>query len=193
MGKVDSYKYRTVSSDFAVFLNTFLIISTLIVFAVLVFISYQNIKVEYTNNVMESSASACADAANDYLLICESYDAPEDRDRLIGIYLRSNLISDNGSVYIVDSNGSIKYSNGVFNHDNVTFITKSAVNSVISMGDGLYQDYVELTGTSSQIVSAMNIQDTGLYSVVITDFNISNYSSEYLSIILYPVIAYHHI
>ena len=189
MGKVDSYKYRTVSSDFAVFLNTFLIISTLIVFAVLVFISYQNIKVEYTNNVMESSASACADAANDYLLICESYDAPEDRDRLIGIYLRSNLISDNGSVYIVDSNGSIKYSNGVFNHDNVTSITKSAVNSVISMGDGLYQDYVELTGTSSQIVSAMNIQDTGLYSVVITDFNISNYSSEYLSIILYPVLV----
>ena len=65
MGKVDSYKYRTVSSDFAVFLNTFLIISTVIVFAVLIFISYQNIKTEYTNNTMASSANVCADAAND--------------------------------------------------------------------------------------------------------------------------------
>ena len=69
-----SYKNRTISTDFAVFLNTFLIISTVIVFAVLVFISYQNINNEYIGNSMSNSASLCADAASDYLLLSENAD-----------------------------------------------------------------------------------------------------------------------
>ena len=189
MGKVDSYKYRTVSSDFAVFLNTFLIISTVIVFAVLIFISYQNIKTEYTNNMMGSSANVCADAANDYLLICDSYDNKADRDRLIGIYLRSNVLSEHGAIYIVDSNGMVKYSNGVFIYDNLNSTLKAAVSSVDSLGGGIYQEYMELTGTKSQIITAMNIQDTGMYSIVITDLNIVDYSNQYLNIIIYPVLV----
>lgn len=189
MGKAGSFKYKSVSSDFAVFLNTFLIISTVIVFAVLIFISYQNIKTEYTNNKMASSANACADAASDYVIITDSYSEKEDRDRLIGIYLRSNLLAESGAIYIVDGNGRIEYSNGVFVYDNLNGTLKNAVTSVNMMGGGISQDYVEVTGTRSQIVTAMNIQDTGMYSVVITDIEISQYSAEYFSIILYPVLV----
>ena len=64
-----SIKYKSVSTDFAVFLNTFLIISTVIVFAVLIFISYQNISNEFINNSMSDSGSVLGDAVNDIVLL----------------------------------------------------------------------------------------------------------------------------
>lgn len=184
----NSYKYKSVSADFAIFLNTFLIISTVIVFAVLIFISYQNIKTEYSNNTMASSASICADAATDYIMIRDEY-GEEELDNLMSIYLRSNLMAEKGAVYIVDGNGNIVYSNGEFLFEDTNSIIKMAVNSVNGMTEGMYQEYQELTGMKSRIITALKIQDTGLYSVVITSVEISNYMNEYMTIIIYPVLV----
>ena len=185
----NSYKYKSVSADFAIFLNTFLIISTVIVFAVLIFISYQNIKTEYLNNTMTSSANICADAAADYVMLSDDYEDPDQIDELMSIYLRSNLMAEKGSVFIVDATGGIVYTNGMFVVEDSTSLIKLAVNSVNTMTSGMYQDYQELTGTRSRIVTAMKIQDTGLYSVVISVFDISDYMNEYMTIIIYPVLV----
>lgn len=186
----NSYKDKSVSTDFAVFLNTFLIISTVLVFAVLVFISYQNIKNENMNNAMASSAAVCADAASDYLLLTNSVDSEQQRDELMEIYLRSNILSENGSVFIVDRVGRVLYSNVVSNYiENQDEVLRTTVAAVNSLTHGMYQDYRELTGTKSRIVSAMTIGDTGLYSIVLTDFDVSVFIGEYMSIIIYPVLV----
>ncbi len=188
MGK--PYKYKSVSTDFAVFLNTFLIISTVIVFAVLVFISYQNVSNEFISNSMSDSGSVCADAINDYLSITQSVEDENQRNSLIGTFLRSNVISDKGAIFIVDAEGHILYSNThpLLSTDLNTEIPQ-AIDGVNSSNGKLYQTYTDLTGTLSRIVTADVIADTGLYAVVINELQASSYISEYMNIIFYPVLV----
>lgn len=186
----NSYKYKSVSSDFAVFLNTFLIISTVIVFAVLVFISYQNISNEFINNSMSDNGSVLGDAITDVILIRENYEDEQTRDNMINIYLHSNIISDGGSIFIVYPDGSIKYSNGhplVYTDVNSTI--KTALAGVNSNPNSIYQTYTELSAQKSRIVSASKIGDTGLYAVVISELDINSVIGDYMTIILYPVLV----
>ena len=188
MGK--PYKYKSVSTDFAVFLNTFLIISTVIVFAVLVFISYQNVSNEFISNSMSDSGSVCADAINDYLSITQSVEDENQRNSLIVTFLRSNVISDKGAIFIVDAEGNILYSNThpLLSTDLNTEIPQ-AIDGVNSSNGKLYQTYTDITGTLSRIVTADVIADTGLYAVVINELQASSYISEYMNIIFYPVLV----
>ena len=184
----NSYKYKSVSTDFAVFLNTFLIISTVIVFAVLIFISYQNISNEYISNSMSNSASLCADAASDYLLLSETDE--ENMDTLMNIYLHSNVLADNGAVYIVDSSSRIIYSNNRTLQDvDVSSTIKLAVNGVNDRTGETFQEYFETTATGGYILTARKIDNTDRYSVVITETNSSYFISEYLTLIFYPVLV----
>ena len=60
---------KQVSAGFAVFLISFLVLTTLIVFAVLLFLSYENM---YNNLIIEVSAgtdNACKDLASDITTI----------------------------------------------------------------------------------------------------------------------------
>lgn len=186
----NSYKYRSVSSDFAVFLNTFLIISTVIVFAVLVFISYQNISNEFINNSMSDNGSVLGDAITDVILIRENYEDEQTRDNMINIYLHSNIISDGGSIFIVYPDGSIKYSNGhPLIYTDVNSTIRSALAGVNDHSDSIYQTYTELSAQKSRIVSASKIGDTGLYAVVISELDINSMIGDYMAIILYPVLV----
>ena len=185
----NSYKYKSVSTDFAVFLNTFLIISTVIVFAVLIFISYQNINNEYIGNSMSNSASLCADAASDYLLLSENAD-DADVEMLMNIYIRSNILADNGAVYIVAPDSRILYSNNwALQEVDVTSTIKLAINEVASKPTETFQEYYETSATGGYIVTARKIDNNDLYAVVITETNASYFVNEYLSLIFYPVLV----
>ncbi len=188
----NSYKYKSVSADFAVFLNTFLIISTVIVFAVLIFISYQNVNNEYVSNCMADAGSVCVDAASDYLLVCDAHEDEETRNELMNIYMRSQLMADRGAVYIVDENAVIKYSNSYSYYlagQDITSILKLAIACVNNDTSEMYQSYEDITGSTAQVVTAMRVGDTNLYSVVITHVESQSFMSEYMSIILYPVLV----
>ena len=187
---ISSYKYKSVSTDFAVFLNTFLIISTVIVFAVLIFISFQSISNEYISNNMADTASICSDISVDYLKITEAYpDDQKEKDSLINMYLASNLIEDKVAAYIVDRNGVIQYANDIaYYGDDVNTLIRSTIESV-NAEQGIWQDYRELTATSAEIVTGMKIGDTGLYSVVIHKMDQTNFIDAYLSIIVYPTLV----
>ena len=186
---ISSYKYKSVSTDFAVFLNTFLIISTVIVFAVLIFISYQSISNEYINNTMADTASICADVGVDYLSITEAYDDKEMQDDLINLYLTSHLIEDKAAAYIVDEDGIICYANDIaYYGEEVNAMITETIASVNAEG-GIWQDYRELTASSSEILTGMKIGDTGMYSIIIRKMDMSNFISTYLSIIVYPTLV----
>lgn len=186
---ISSYKYKSVSTDFAVFLNTFLIISTVIVFAVLIFISYQSISNEYINNSMAETASICADISVDYLSITESYEDKEMQDDLINLYLTSNYVEDKVAAYIVDGDGIIYYANDIaYYGDNINNIINETIASV-NAESGIWQDYREITANASEIITGMKIGDTGMYSVVIRKMDMTNFISTYLSIIVYPTLV----
>lgn len=187
---VSSYKYKSVSTDFAVFLNTFLIISTVIVFAVLIFISYQSINNEYVSNAMADTASVCADISVDYLTITESYaDDKEEQDRLINLYLTSNLIEDKVAAYIVDGNGVICYANDIaYYGEDINELISYTIDNV-NAEQGLWQEYREITAKNAEIITGMNIGTTGMYTVVIHKMDMSTFISSYLSIIVYPTLV----
>lgn len=181
-----SYKNKSISTDYAVFLNTFLIISTVIVFAVLVFISYQNMSNQYLNETMVESSELCLDVMRDYTLICDKYQDVEERDSLIEMYLNSDYLSDKGAIYIVDSDANIVYSGfvPVFNDEHQGSIKLA----VVSAANGFYQDYKEVTGTRSVLVTAEKIGDSGLFVVLITNVDFTKVIENYVNIIIFPVL-----
>ncbi len=182
---------RPVSTDFAVFLNTFLIISTVIVFAVLVFISYQNISNEYLNNNMADAGKICADAASDYLLLKNAYSDESDVSRLMNIYLNSHLFEDRGAIFLTDHEGNIIYSNGlsIYGEDTDSFL-RMVINSVdTNPRGGMYQDTKELSGTSTRIITALKIEHENMYSIVVSYTEASEFINQYVSIIVFPVLV----
>ncbi len=181
-----SYKNRTISTDFAVFLNTFLIISTVIVFAVLVFISYQNMSNKFLHERFTLATDACTDVASDYLRITNRYEDPGTAAELMDIYLRSNALQESGSVFIADGAGNIYFSNEISPNADVALALSWVTGYT---GSGLFQQVNEITGTFSQIVTACRIGETGLYSVVITDVDYAEMIREYMTVVFYPVMV----
>ena len=185
-----SIKYKSVSTDFAVFLNTFLIISTVIVFAVLVFISYMNISNEFMNNSMSDGASVLADAVHDVVLISDAYEDEKTREDLIDIYLRSNIISDNGAIFFTYSDGTIKYSNSypLIMTDVNSVITSSIAAVNVNPGE-IYQAYNNVTAMKAQVISACKVSDTGLYAIAVSEVDLRSFIGGYMNIFLYPILV----
>ena len=110
---------KRVSAGFAVFLISFLVLTTLIVFAVLLFLSYENM---YNNLVIEVSAGtdgACKDLASDITSITSlqaeefNYTLNDDgsenfkNSRIIDKFVNSQTYRSCGSVYVTDKDGRI--------------------------------------------------------------------------------------
>ena len=110
---------KRVSAGFAVFLISFLVLTTLIVFAVLLFLSYENM---YNSLVIEVSAGtdgACRDLSSDIISITSLQEEPfkytlnDDgsdnfkNSRIIDKFVNSQTYRSSGSVYITDKDGRI--------------------------------------------------------------------------------------
>ena len=186
MTKPRNNRNKSVSTDFAVFLNTFLIISTVIVFAVLVFLSYQNMYGNYLNKAFDSSTDICADVATDLAAVYDSTDDEALRDRLIELYLGSDILDESESIYITDGSGKIVYSN--LPGKKGTLIENRLQLALKSSDDKLYQSREEITGTLTHIITALKIGSTGYYVIVMYEVDFTNVISEYMSIVLYPVL-----
>lgn len=180
---------RSVSNDFAVFLNTFLIISTVIVFAVLVFISYSSMYNNYLDEAMVESTDICADVMLDYNRIMNAYGDynEEERDRLINGYLDSFYISSKGSLYLVDSDGTVLYTNSSDYPSGVT--ADDIVLDAIASGDELHQSVKEISGTLSRLVTSSRIGNRDCFCVLVTEVDFTNVISNFMTTLVYPVIV----
>lgn len=92
------------AASYIFFLNTFLIFSTVIVFAVLLFLSYQNVYHDNVEELREEVTSTLDDIAIDYnsMILLN-----EDPDIALSSYINSHLLSDNGNIYILNGEGSL--------------------------------------------------------------------------------------
>ncbi len=181
-----STKNKSVSVDFAVFLNTFLIISTVIVFAVLLFVSYENMSNKHLSQEQIESTDACAIVVSDYLYSHEISDNEEYANAYLNMHLKSALFEDKGEVYICDLSGNILFSNLAAPE---ATLPASVSEQLYLAGNGLYQNTEFITGLRSTIVTINKIGNTGLYSVVINHVDNTDLRYEYAEVILLPVLV----
>ena len=110
---------KRVSAGFAVFLISFLVLTTLIVFAVLLFLSYENMYKNLITRVQSGTQGAAIDLAADITSITSLQNAPFEytinddgtdnfkNSRIIDRFVNSQTYRSNGSVYITDIEGRI--------------------------------------------------------------------------------------
>ena len=110
---------RRVSANVAVFIISFLIFTTLIVFAVLLFLSYENMLRMLSIEVTRGTRTAAQGLAIDIETVTGSYDnefvytvdndgsAAFKNSRIVDRFINSNLYNNFGSVYLLDSEGRV--------------------------------------------------------------------------------------
>jgi len=178
-----SVKNKSVSVDFAAFLNTFLIISTVIVFAVLLFVSYANMSNKYLSEEQVEASDTCAVVVTDYVYLHDSFTDEETADNNVDIHLKSSLFADKGDIYICDLSGNVLFSN-LISPDPV--LPSSITEMFYLAGNGLYQTTEYITGVQSNIYTISKIGSTGYYAVVINYVDNSDLKYEYVEVIALP-------
>ena len=202
---------KRVSAGFAVFLISFLVLTTLIVFAVLLFLSYENM---YNSLVIEVSAGtdgACRDLSSDIISITSLQEEPfkytlnDDgsdnfkNSRIIDKFVNSQTYRSSGSVYITDKDGRIFCRNNfVFDAQDNLITTedgplKIAQENVLEMlQEADVAGYAKLSPeTTGRIVSVSCIKVTGTdYFVIVSNSEGTEQTkSEYVKIILIPAVV----
>lgn len=179
-------KSKSVSVDFAAFLNTFLIISTVIVFAVLLFVSYSNMSDKNLASKQVQSSDVCSVVCQDYLYLQETSVDEETANANVNLHLKSSLFEDKGEIYICDFAGNVLFTNM---ERPAKRLTDDLVNKIFQSGGGFSQTTEYISGLYSDIVTINKIGDTGYYVVVITHVDNSAIRYEFGQVILLPVLV----
>ena len=201
---------RRVSANVAVFIISFLIFTTLVVFAVLLFLSYENMLRLLAAEVTYGTQSAAHGLAVDIETVTGSYDNgfvyTVDNDgssgfknsRIVDRFINSELYNKSGSVYLVDSEGRVlsrgfstdssqdsilvtEVSGGKF------YISDESVLDLItaaSTGDLVTNDTHNARFVSS--ISCCKVGGTDYYCIVSNTESTSATRTEYLYIIFLP-------
>ena len=179
---------KTVSASFAVFLNTFLVISTVIVFAVLLFLSYESMMDSSILDIRDNNERTCSDICSDInnIVVSSEKDINDEFNvNMINTYVTSDVFSDNGQIYIVDIQGNVYYQN-----NSVVDPVPSEAIVMLSSSGSVLQKTIDLQNVNSYVViTTQKIGDTPLYCVVYNAINFSDVRSEYISVIFLPAMV----
>ncbi len=183
---------KDVSASFGVFLTTFLIIGTVIIFAVLIFLSYQTAIDKAASDNIDTVEMICAQVDSDLAAIFKSaseYEEIVSLDENIDRYLGLQFYVDNSAIAIVDSEGTVLYSN----HYSFTVNNKVDELSINALNLNKSEDPGRIgyiTTISSEDVidvrSCVPIDGTEYYCIVSRAADISAARSEYFSSTLLP-------
>ena len=202
---------KRVSAGFAVFLISFLVLTTLIVFAVLLFLSYENM---YNNLVIEVSAGtdgACKDLASDITSITSlqaeefNYTLNDDgsenfkNSRIIDKFVNSQTYRSCGSVYVTDKDGRIFCRNNfVFDmQDNIETsddgplsITQENVLEMLKFADADGRSgYISSETGRVVSISILKVAGTSYFVIVCNSEGTEQTKTEYIKIILIPALV----
>ena len=202
---------KRVSAGFAVFLISFLVLTTLIVFAVLLFLSYENM---YNSLVIEVSAGtdgACRDLASDITSITSlqdeafRYTLNDDgsdnfkNSRIIDKFVNSQTYRSSGSVYITDKDGRVYCRNNfVFDAlDNIETsddgplkITQENVLEMLKAADTEGQARISPASSGRVVsISCIKVTGTGYFVIVSNSEGTEQTKADYVRIILIPAVV----
>lgn len=184
-------KNKNIPASFGLFLTTFLIISTVIVFAVLLFLSYESAIDNAQSNAVLQTEKTCRDVVNDVISISgmsdEIIDNDETRNDLVEIYMKSELYKDNGSIYIIDSDANVLYTN----LDNAPVSIKSPlVYALIDTYDENSENSAsDLTSRVYTVLSIKKIGDSDTYCIVDYSISLDDVRDDFITVVVLPTIV----
>lgn len=202
---------KQISAGFAVFLISFLVLTTLIVFSVLLFLSYENMYNDLIIEVNSGTDTAASDLATDISSVAVLQSVPfeytnngdgsenYETSRIVDKFVNSQSYRSSGSVYIVDDKGKIYCRNSFIKDisDNVlttedgpSFISQKDVLEIITEADkeGFARTGSNNTGRVISI-SCVKITGTPYFCIVSNSEGTQKTKAEYINVILVPAIV----
>ena len=202
---------KRVSAGFAVFLISFLVLTTLIVFTILLFLSYENM---YNNLIVEvgsGTEGAANDLATDITSVTSLQSVPFEytlnddgsdnfkNSRIIDKFVNSQTYRSSGSVYVVEKDGKVVSRNSfVFDSsdnlktsdDGPLYITQEDVLEKITEADTAGYANKCTTNTGRVIsISCVKISGTRYFVVVSNSEGTEGTRAEYVRVILIPALV----
>ena len=179
---------KNVSTSFAVFLNTFLIVSTVIVFAVLLFLSYENTINSLLANSISHTETTCEGISDDILKIYNNMDDSNaaDLSSYLDIYMGSETLRNVGNVYIVIDDGTILYSNNMDVRGN-KIVDEHSIEAI----NGSTTELDTKTSKTSQTIFVRTIKrigDTGMVCFVEYEASVTDAREDYIRVVLMPAL-----
>ena len=159
-------KNRNINTSFGLFLTSFLIIGTVMIFAVLVFLSYQNNITKVQNENILFTDKVCGAVGSDI----SAYDytrtngelTDESFDLLVKFMLKSSKYKDVDWIFVTDQEGNILYSNveaeGILDSDFLACLENAAAKGP------------EHEGTVSTVVSEDRLVSSSAVLIPDTDY-----------------------
>ena len=202
---------KRVSAGFAVFLISFLVLTTLIVFAVLLFLSYENMYNTLIVDVSAGTDNACKDLASDITSITSLqteefiYTLNDDgsdnfkNSRIIDKFVNSQTYLSSGSVYVTDKDGKIFCRNNfVFDaqddlatsNEGPLRITQTDVLDMLKIADATGTDRSTSTDTGRVVsISCIKVPSTAYFVIVCNSEGTEQTRASFIRIILIPAIV----
>ena len=201
---------RKISANFAVFIITFLVFTTLVVFAVLLFLSYENmynnliIKVisgtdTVTDNLSSDISSIISLQTGEFRYTMDNDGSDNFKNsRIVDRFVNSEIYRDSGSIYLVDIEGRI-YSRNSREFDSAdslkvkqgnggnTYLSEGSVLELIKTADkNVKAGSSSKTPRSISSVSCMKIKGTPYFCLVRNYETTSDTFTEYINVIFIP-------
>lgn len=205
--KADS---KRISNNFATFIVSFLVFTTLVVFAVLLFLSYENMYNNLVINISNGTELAASDLAVDISTTVNTSDGSfsftKDNDgssnftnsRIIERFVSSSMYRESGAVYFVNSSGRILCRSKLVGENGDAIATTEpssgksyiADDDVLSLIKGAGSDVVSTVGSKNSgyvtSISCANVSGTDYYCIVKNTESTGSTRAEYISVIFLP-------
>ena len=199
---------KQVSAGFAVFLISFLVLATLIVFAVLLFLSYETMYNNLIQRVNTGTQNAANDLASDITSITSLQDTTFEytinddgtdnfkNSRIIDRFVNSQTYRSSGSVYITDKAGKIFSRNSVVMDIEDNLLTTEegplyiAQDDVLTLLDRANEMGFARTGSNNTgrviSISCVRISGTQYFVIVSNSEGTAETRDEYINVIFIP-------
>ncbi len=181
-------KNKSVPGTFGLFLSVILIISTVIVFAVLLFLSYENSLNEAQNDLVLQVEKTCRDVSFDFATFFDGryeFATDEQLDDIANLYISSELYSDNGSIYVIDSDINVVYANSAADLAINTDLYRELINHY---EEGTPNTVSNLTHSDYRVLSLKHIENTDYYCAVDDSISMAAIREDYFSIVMFPAL-----
>jgi len=185
---------KSISTSVLVILNSFLILSTVIVFAVLLFLSYENMTNTLVNETINRANNACEQVAIDVAASAVNEDVTEMD--MISYIINSRMFSQTGNIYLITKDGVIQYQCINFQeymlpttlYNNSFRIDDEATMEFVKTATYSYSHQTKLFSHSDviDVRTVMPVANTDLYCLIVSQNTTDSARAEYISIIFIP-------
>ena len=201
---------RRVSANVAVFIISFLIFTTLVVFAVLLFLSYENMLRMLAAEVTFDTRAAAHGLAVDIETVTGSYDngfvytvdndgSPAFKNsRIVDRFINSELYNNSGAVYLVDSEGRVLSRGFALDSSQDAVLVTEVSGGKFFISDETVLDLIAGASTGELVtydthnarfvssISCCKVNGTDYYCIVSNTESTASTRTEYLYIIFLP-------